>query len=361
MSAGEVGMTDGPGAGARRGATRLALLAVALLLVGSTSACFVEPIEQTVGTSSVAPTAHLRSGPQTAELPQRDVVPVADDPTPSLPVTVDSVRYGAVTVRDTSRIVAVDINGTLGSIVFSLGLGSHVVGRDTSTAFPSAVGLPVVTNRGHSLNAESVLALAPSVVLVDENTVPAAAVDQIRDSGVPVVVFAGTRSLASNDALIRSVARTLGVDAQGEQLAARTDRQVAAAKKLVPSPSGDPTIAFVYIRGRNLILLAGPGSGADDLIETLGGRDAGAAADLSGAFTAITAEAMIKADPDVIMVMTQGAETVGGLDGVLALPGIAETDAGRNRRIVQMDETKILAFGPDVGEVLSSLARAIYT
>ncbi|WP_124711069.1 heme/hemin ABC transporter substrate-binding protein [Gordonia insulae] len=329
------------------------------MLTGSTTACFVEPIEQT--RQSVAPTAHLRSGPQTAELPSRDVVPVADDPEPSLPVTVDSVRHGKVTVTDASRIVAVDINGTLGTIVFSLGLGSRVVGRDTSTAFPSAAALPVVTNRGHSLNAEAVLALAPTVLLVDENAVPAAAVDQIRDSGVTVVVFPGDRNLASNDDLIRSVATTLGVPTQGERLAARTDAQVGAARALVPSPSGDPTMAFVYIRGRNLILLAGPGSGADDLIKELGGKDAGEQADLSGAFTAISAEAMIKADPNVILVMTQGADTVGGPDGVLALPGIAETDAGRNRRVVQMDETKILAFGPDIGEVLASLARAIYT
>ncbi|MEE3850663.1 ABC transporter substrate-binding protein [Gordonia sp. LSe1-13] len=322
------------------------------------SACFVEPIEQTA--PSVAPTANLREGPQTAELPQRHVEPVADDPTPTLPVTVDSVGRGPVSVTDVSRIIAVDINGTLGTIVFALGLGPNVVGRDTSTAFPSAVGLPVVTNRGHSLNAEAVLALAPTVLLVNENTVPDAAVDQIADSGIPVVAFPGTRNLEMNDALMRSVAESLGVPEEGERLVERTDRQVADARELVPSPSGEPVMAFVYIRGRNLILLAGPGSGADDLIESLGGRDAGAEADLTGAFTAVSAEAMIAADPNVILVMTQGADTVGGLDGVLALPGIAETDAGRHGRVVQMDETKILAFGPDVGEVLGSLARAIY-
>ncbi|WP_419221557.1 heme/hemin ABC transporter substrate-binding protein [Gordonia sp. CPCC 206044] len=342
-----------------RAVLRCLLIGAVLLMVGATSACFVTPIEQ--AGESVSPTAHLRTGPQTATVPRRDVVPVAQNPTQTLPVTVDSAKFGKVTVTDTDRIIAVDINGTLGNIVFALGLGPHVVGRDTSTAFPSAVGLPVVTDRGHSLNAESVLALDPTVLLVDENTVPTAAVDQIRASGVTVVAFPGTRSLDSNDDLIRSVAATLGVPREGDALVTRTDREVAAARQFVPDPSGDPTIAFVYIRGRNLILLAGPGSGADDLIATLGGRDAGAAAELTGAFTAVSAEAMITADPNVIMVMSQGADTVGGLEGVLTLPGIAETDAGRNRRIVQMDETKILAFGPDVGEVIGSLARAIYT
>ncbi|KAF0970674.1 hypothetical protein BPODLACK_00947 [Gordonia sp. YY1] len=330
---------------------------VVVLTAFTVSACFVTPIEQ----DRHSPGAHLRNGPQTAVLDDTDVTPVEDDPISALPVTVDSVRYGPVTVTDTSRIIAADISGTLGSIVFALGLGSHVVGRDTSTAFPSAVGLPVVTNRGHSLNAESVLALAPTLLLVSESTVPATAVDQIRDSGVTVVVFPAIRDLASNDTLMRSVAKALGVPAAGEKLVERTDTQIEAARDLVPDPSGDPTMAFLYIRGRNLLLLAGPGSGADDLIAELRGRDAGEAAQLTGAFTAITAEAMITADPDVLIVMTQGADTVGGPDGVLTLPGVADTEAGRNRRVVQIDESKILAFGPDVGLVLAALAKAIYT
>ena len=143
-------------------------------------------------------------------------------------------------------------------------------------------------------------------------------------------------------------------------MAGLTDAQIEEARALVPDPSGDPTMAFLHIRGRNLLLLAGPGSGADDLIEALGGRDAGAAADLTGAFTAISAEAMITADPDVILVMTQGAATVGGPEGVLTLPGVADTEAGRNGRVVQMDESQILAFGPEVGLVLGALARSIY-
>lgn len=69
---------------------------------------------------------------------------------------------------------------------------------------------------------------------------------------------------------------------------------------------------------------------------------------------------MIRADPDVLLVMTQGAASVGGLDEVLKIPAIADTDAGRNGRVVAMDETQILMFGPDTGLVLSALATSIY-
>lgn len=338
--------------------SRLLVLGLVATLSVALTGCFVEPIKQPA--ESVSPTRYLRDGPQTAELPVGDVTPITDSPVPDLPVTVPSIGSQPVTVTDVSRIIAIDINGTLGSIVFSLGLGDNVVGRDTSTAFPSATHLPIVTNRGHSINAEAVLALDPSVFLVNESAVPAGAIDQIRDSGIPVVAFTAVRNLETNDELIQSVADALGLREQGRRLVARTAEEVEVARQLVPDPSGDPVIAFIYIRGRNVLMLAGPGSGADDLIHELRGRDAGEVIDLTGAFTIVTAEALIDANPNVVMVMTQGAESVGGLDGVLTLPGIAETDAGRSRRVVQMDETKILAFGPDVGQVIGALAEAIY-
>ena len=332
------------------------ILSLLVVLITAT-ACSTTPIDQA---SSSAASATLRNGPQTAVLPDRDVTPVTTNPKVTLPVTVPSVGHPDVTVTDASRIIAVDRNGTLGNIVFSLGLGSHVVGRDQSTTFPSAQKLPVVTGNGHELNAESVLALNPSVVLVDQATTPPQAVDQLRSSSIAVVTFTSARTLASTPDLIRSVAATLGVKPAGEALVTRTTKQIEAAKSAVPHPSGDPTMAFLYIRGPRLVLLAGPKSGADDLFTALGGKDAGTAAGLTGQFTAVTAEALLRANPDVIVVMTQGAESVGGLDGVLNLPGVADTEAGRARRVVQMDETEVLSFGPDVGEVLTSLAHAIY-
>lgn len=332
----------------------IAVLVVALGLAGCTTA----PIDQSGG--SVAATAHLRNGPSTATLPTADVVPVTTDPAITLPATVDSVGHGTVTVTDTSRIIAVDRNGTLGNIVFSLGLGPKVVGRDTSTAFPAAAKLPLVTTNGHTLSAEAVLALNPTVVLVDESTTPPGAVDQIRAAGIPVVAFTSQRTIANTPTLIRAVAASLGVVPAGAQLVTRTEREIAAAEATVPRPSGDPRMAFLYIRGPRLVLLSGPDSGADDLIAALGGRDAGTAAGLTAAFTQITTEALLAANPDVILVMTQGADSVGGIDGVLSLPGVSQTNAGKARRVVEMDETEILAFGPDTGNVIAALSQAIY-
>ncbi|MFT3662739.1 MAG: ABC transporter substrate-binding protein [Gordonia sp. (in: high G+C Gram-positive bacteria)] len=328
----------------RRSRASLGLLVAWLVAaVAVLTGCTTAPLD--VGAIDDPATAHLRDGPRVADLPNDDPVPVETAPQAS---------------PRADRIIAIDRNGTLGATVFALGLGPKVVAVGGSTTFPAAAGLPVVTDPGHAINVEKVLAQRPTVVLAARDSTPAGILDQLRAAGLDVAEFTGDRSIAGTPALIRDVAKALGAQAAGERLVARTQGQIDAARRSLPDPTGDPTMAFLYIRGDRLILLAGPGSGADDLIAGLGGKDAGTEAGLTAAFTMVSTESLMRADPDVILVMTQGAESVGGLDGVAALPAVAGTGAGRARRIIAMEETEILAFGPDTGLVLRSLGEAIY-
>ncbi|MBA4024823.1 MAG: ABC transporter substrate-binding protein [Gordonia sp.] len=340
-----------------RGRTRIIatlLTAFALAIAG----CSTAPIKDTA-TSPPASDGALRTGPQTARLTGSAVDPVAQNPIPTLPATAKSIG-GDVTVTDIGRIIAIDRSSTLANIVYSLGLGDNVVARDRSTVIPEAENLPVITDNGHSVNIEAVLAADPSVVLIDEATNPPGTVAQLRAAGLTVVVFTKDRTISGTGPLIKAVAGALGVPREGDALAARTTQQIAAAQNQVPADARGATMAFLYLRGPRLQLLAGPGSGADELIAALGGVDAGTAAGLTSAFTTVNTEAMINANPAVILVMTQGADSVGGLEQVLKLPGLAQTDAGRNNRVVQMDQAEILTFGPDTGRVLNALSEAIY-
>jgi len=75
----------------------------------------------------------------------------------------------------------------------------------------------------------------------------------------------------------------------------------------------------------------------------------------------MTDEGMVKAAPDVVLVMSNGLESVGGVDGLLErLPAVANTPAGEHRRIVDMDDTQVLSFGPSTADVLDALAVALY-
>ncbi|MFJ1595650.1 hemin ABC transporter substrate-binding protein [Streptomyces sp. NPDC088261] len=286
------------------------------------------------------------------------VEPLADTPTPHLPVTVTSADGRTVTVRKSDRIVP--LSGSLSEIVFTLGLGDHVVARDITATFEQAARLPVVT-RGHDVSAESVLSLKPDLVLAETTTGPAEALGQIRDAGIPLVTIEGAKSLADVGTRIGAVADTLGVGAAGRELTTRSEARIAAVQKDVPAKHDRPRVAFLYVRGSaSVYLIGGRDSGATPLIEAAGAVDAGADSGLEKDFTTITTEALARAAPDAILVMTKGLESVGGVDGLVALPGVAQTPAGMDRRIVSIDDGVLLNYGPRTDHVLRSLMEQLY-
>jgi iron complex transport system substrate-binding protein len=318
-----------------REALRGAVIALAVASLGLLGGC---------ASAGAQPSAEQADVTAVVELPQ---------PVPQLPVTLTDADDRDVTIESTSRILP--MTSGVAEVVFSLGLGDFVVGRDVGTTFAQAADLPVVT-RAHDISAEGVLALRPTVVIGDASAGPPEALEQIRQAGVPVVLVREAWSLDDVAPRIEQVAQALGVDEAGTALIERTQADIAAARSQI---EGNPTIAFLYLRGQaSVYLLGGDGAGADSMIEALGATDAGTKAGLTS-FTPLTAEAMVKAQPDVLLVMTKGLDSVGGIDGLLELPGIAQTPAGRERRIIAVDDGLLLSFGPRTGAVLRSLAEQL--
>ncbi|AJE85987.1 periplasmic binding protein [Streptomyces albus] len=286
------------------------------------------------------------------------VEPLARTPEPKLPVTVDSADGREVKVTDSRRIVP--LSGSLSEIVFTLGLGERVVARDITATFDQAEKLPVVT-RAHDVSAESVLSLKPSLVLADSTSGPAEALDQIRDAGVPLVVLDPPKGLDDVGPRIEAVARILGVPDAGRELTTRTERRLDKVRAGIPGHADHPKVAFLYLRGQaSVYLLGGAESGAGSLLKAAGAVDAGTASGLRKDFTALTSEALVKAAPDAILVMTKGLESVGGVDGLVKIPGVAETPAGMDRRIVSVDDGVLLNYGPRTDRVLASLVAQLY-
>jgi iron complex transport system substrate-binding protein len=334
----------------RRSVTPAALL-VGLVL----SAC--------APTTSPAPSGASQPacGPTTADFDVGVVTPIATDPQPALPVTVHSADGIEVTIDDASRILPVNLYGSIAEIVFSLGLGDRVIGRDTSTTFAAAAHLPNVTGSGHALSAEAILDLDPSVVLTDASIGPPEAVAQLRASGVPVVLLDDQQTIENVSDQILTIATALGVTDAGERLVDRVESEIAEAATHRPTDTEPPTIAFLYIRGSaGVYLIGGDGAGPDAMIEGIGAVDAGSSIGLSG-FRPITSEALIEAAPDVILMMTEGLASVGGVDGLLQQPGLAQTPAGEQRRVVDMDDGILLNFGARTGLAMAALADAVYS
>ncbi|PZF86942.1 heme/hemin ABC transporter substrate-binding protein, partial [Micromonospora endophytica] len=226
--------------------------------------------------------------------------------------------------------------------------------------FPAAAHLPVVTPAGHDLSAESVLRLAPTVVLADRSIGPAEVLAQLRRAGVPVVLVDDEQSLAAVSRNIRAIAAALGVPQAGERLVDRVEAEIAAARRSAPPDTAPLRIAFLYVRGTaGVYLIGGAGAGSDEMIRAIGATDAGTEIGLSK-FRPLTSEGLINAAPDVILVMTEGLESVKGVEGLLALPGVGQTPAGVHRRIVDMDDGLLLTFGARTGKAIKALAEAVH-
>ena len=97
--------------------------------------------------------------------------------------------------------------------------------------------------------------------------------------------------------------------------------------------------------------LTGRGDYFGRLPAVAGAVDAASEADLRGA-EPISAEALAKAAPDVILVTSKGLQSVGGVEGITGIPGVAQTPAGQQRRIVDMADHQVLSFGPLTAAVI---------
>jgi iron complex transport system substrate-binding protein len=301
------------------------------------------------------------AGPATAATP-KPIEPLPQ-PTPKLPTSFADTSGETVTVTDVDRILALDTYGTLASTVYALGLGDHLVGRDISTGIPALQDLPVVTHNGHQLNAEAILDLNPSVILTDYTIGPLEVQLQLRDAGIPIVILSDQRTRDTTVPQIKAVAQVLGVPAAGDVLAARFEKDLAATNAHIAELVGDtpgPRMVFLYMRGNaGVYYWFGKGSGAADLIAGLRGVDVATEVGVEGE-RPLNAEGLVSSAPDMFLMMSEGLESVGGVDGLVDVPGVGDTEAGEKRCVVDMSDFLILSFGPNYPATLSSLADAIY-
>lgn len=358
--------------GGRRARTlRFGVAALAALLAANLAGCALvfgdaPSIADTSLASAESP--RLLEGPETALLDSPDIAAITDNPEPQLPVTFTGLDDVAVEITDTSRILALDGTGSLASVVWALGFGPSVVGRDLTTGWESAKHLPLVMDN-HTLNAESILDLNPTLILTDYSVGPYDVQLQMRNAGIPVVFFDGAKDIDDIPRLIGDVASALGVPELGKQYVGdftkRLDDTIARIAAIAPEAEADKVrTVFLYMRGRAGVYYMygnnpdGSTGIAGVLIEQLGAIDV--AGEENWTSGNLTAEGLMNLEPDLILMLTLGLESVGGIDGLLNVPGVAQTPAGERRRVVDMSDYEMFTWGPRTPDVLIALAEAIY-
>ncbi|MDE2893260.1 MAG: ABC transporter substrate-binding protein [Chloroflexota bacterium] len=245
--------------------------------------------------------------------------------------------------------------GDITEIVYALGVQEFLVARDTSSIFPRvAEELPNLGFAG-ALNAEAILDFEPTLIIGTPMAGPAEVLEQLRQAGVEVLIIEDLNGLDAPQIKIRFVGQALGIPGRADALAIdvekRMDAVIAAAENDKPL-----RVMHIYIRRGGLQLVSGEGNQAQTIIEAAGGIDAAAEAGIVG-WQPLTPEALVAADPDVYLVMDRGLAVVGGIDGLLEIPGMAQTKAGRGPHVISMADLYLLGFGPRLPEAIADLAQ----
>lgn len=269
------------------------------------------------------------------------------------PTDVTTSRVETTEVPRYTKVIAL-ANGSA-EIIDSLGLKSILIGRDIASTEPALESVPVVTS-GHQVVAEKIIALKPDLVIIDSSVGPTQAITSLESAGIKVARIDEVWTVDGISQKVVELASLLGVTATGEKLAALIESTIDSASRNV---EGSPRVLFLYLRGGNSIyLVGGSGSGADSLLQSIGAVDVGATSG-SKPFTALTAESLIAMKPEVILVMTKGLTSVGGVTGLVELPGVAQTPAGKSSRIISVDDSLLLSFGARTPSLLTQLADAL--
>ncbi len=206
-----------------------------------------------------------------------------------------------------------------------------------------------------ALSAEGILSLHPTVVIHDGNIGPPQVVEQIQSLNVPMKNFeAKNDSVDGTKALIREMGAYFHKEARAEELCRTLDEQMAAAVEQVKQFTDHPRVAVIHFgRASNVYLVVGKGSGGDGggaskMVELAGGE---MAVESKGMQRMASPEIIAQANPDVVLVTDFGYDRLGGsIDEIMNLPGVATSNAAKNKRIFRIEENQLMYFGPRSGE-----------
>jgi len=252
----------------------------------------------------------------------------------------------------------VSVGGAVTEIVYALGQEERLLAVDTTSLYPPETAELPNVGYMRQLSAEPIIALGPELVLAAEDAGPPAALDQLRDAGVPVVMVPDDYTPEGVLEKIDIVATALGVEERGRSLREKVAAELEAVKAVFGAVAERPRVLFLLtISSGRTTVAAGRDTSAEGIIALAGGRNA---IDGFESYKPLSPEAAVAAAPEVILIGERSLDLLGGMEGLLAVPEIALTPAAQHKRIVVMDTLLLLGFGPRTAEAAKQLGKALH-
>lgn len=254
------------------------------------------------------------------------------------------------------RIVSLD--GAITEVLFELDRGSCIVGVDVTSTWPEGA-LAAIPALGHvsRLNAEAILQLKPDLILAIETEKENAVLRQLQGAGIACLFLPKPYAPEAPLKMAEAISARLGGQEELAAMKSKLENDRRALQSKLSQIQSKPRVLFIYARGKGNLMVAGQNTAAESIIALAGGQNA--MTDFED-FRALSAEGLMQSQPDAILMFSSGLSSLDGIDGLLGIPGVAQTPAGKRRNIIVMEGNYLMNFGPRCLQAALELATKLH-
>jgi iron complex transport system substrate-binding protein len=276
--------------------------------------------------------------------------------------TISCGRFGNKETdgKKDQRIVC--LSKHLTEMLFAIGKGHNIVAVDLSSTYPDSAKLLKTVGYHRALSPESIIAMNPDLVIHSNDIGPENVLPQITKAGLNIKVFGGASTIDSAKLLLKELGNYFGEEKKADSLVNKMDADIATATESLKAKNitDTPTVMIIHFGRANNVyfVMSGRGGTGDKMIKLAGGKTV--KYDAKGA-RQISAEAVAASNPDIIIATDFGYDQMGSMDKFIAgVPGVALTNAGKNKNIVRFEEHDLIYFGPRSGENIIKLMNLLH-
>jgi iron complex transport system substrate-binding protein len=252
------------------------------------------------------------------------------------------------------RVVSLAASNT--EILYAVGAGAQVVGRDEASSYPEAASSIPTVGGWSGFSNEAIVALHPDVVLAGGIN-PPELVASLEQLGLTVYLLPNPVTLEEMYTNLETVGALTGHGAEAAVLVESLKARVAAVDEKIASVSERPTVFYEFdATDPAKPYTYGPGTFGDLLIQRAGGTNIGA--QLQGQWVQISLEQLVVANPDMILL---GDSAYGETpEKVTTRPGWEVLAAVKHGKIYPFDDDLVSRPGPRLVDGLEALAKLLH-
>ena len=265
------------------------------------------------------------------------LLPVMPAPADSAVRVVDDA--GALVELDAPARRIVSLAPNLTELLFAAGAGEVVVGVSEFSDYPAAAADIRRVGGGAGLDIEAIIALQPDLVVAWQSGNPPGQLERLQDLGMPLFLSEPRQLLDVAGTLVR-----LGRLAGTESVAQAAARAFAVRyRELQQRYAGRPDVEVFYQVWRQPLMTVNGDHLISDVISLCGGRNV--FSDLRGLAPQIDIEAVLAADPEVIIAGTGGTSETAELQDWMRWPMLA---AVAQNHIYGVQRELLVRHGPRI-------------